>query len=325
MLAHRLRALVGSIVLVAVPLVASAQGIYPSKSLRVLVGARAGGATDLVARLVGEQLARQLGQSVNVENRDGDGGNLAAETAAKAVPDGYTLFVGAAGTMTINPFVYADLPFDPLADFAPVTQLTALPLVLVVHPSVPAKNLKEFVAWAKSAVRPASYGSHGHGTQAHLAGEMLKSMAGIDLVHVPYQGTEPALADLLGGRVAATFDRIAPSLPHLRAGRLVAIGVTTARRSSVAPGIPTLAESGVPGYEATGWHGLFVPAGTPKEIVDRLNAETIRALAAPELAEELARHGIEPAPSTPAQLGAMVRSELDRWRETARAAGIRPR
>jgi tripartite-type tricarboxylate transporter receptor subunit TctC len=198
-------------------------------------------------------------------------------------------------------------------------------MVMVVHPSVPAKNLKEFVAWTKSAPGRASYGSRGHGTQTHLAGEMLKSMTGIEWLHVPYDDAEPAMDDLLGGRISAMFDRIGPSLRHLRSGRLVAIGVTAARRSPVAPEIPTLAESGAPGYEATTWHALFAPAGTPKEIVERLHAETAAALAAPALMERLALHGIEPVSSTPEQLGALVRAELDRWRETVQAAGIRPR
>jgi len=318
------RALLVAAALTTLPLAVSAQASYPSKPIRLLVGVPPGGTTDLVARLVGDQLTKQLGQTVIIDNRGGAGGNIAAEAVAKSAADGYTLFLGPVGTMTINPFVYAKMPFDTMKDFSPISQLTSLPIVMVVNPSVPAKNLKEFIAFAKAKPGEASFASGGNGTQTHLAGEMLKTMAGIEMIHVPYKGTAPAMVDLLGGRVSAMFDQIATALPHIRAGKLVAIGVTTAKRASVAPDIPTLAESGVPGYEATTWHGLFAPAGTPKEVIARLNAETVKALTAPELVEKFKANGVDPVSSSPEEFGAFVQAELNRWRDAVKAAGLKP-
>lgn len=297
---------------------------YPTKPIRLLVGVPPGGTTDLVARVVGDQLSRQMGQPVIIDNRGGAGGNIAAEFVAKSPPDGYTLFLGPVGTMTINPFVYAKMPFDTMRDFAPISQLTSLPIVMVVNPSIPAKNVREFVVFAKAKPGEASFASGGNGTQTHLAGEMFKSMTGIEMVHVPYKGTAPAMVDLLGGRVSAMYDQIATAMPHIKAGKLVAIGVTTAKRSSIAPEIPTIAESGVPGYEATTWHGLFAPAGTPKDIIAKLNAEVVKALNSPEVIEKFKANGVDPVPSSPEQFSAFVQSELNRWRDAVKAAGLKP-
>jgi len=313
------------LVLLALPALASAQsGPYPNRPIRLLVGVPPGGTTDLVARVVGDQLSKQIGQPIIIENRGGAGGNIAAEAVAKSPPDGYTLFLGPVGTMTINPFVYAKMPFDTMRDFAPISQLSSLPIVMVINPSVPAKNVKEFIAFAKANPGTASFASGGNGTQTHLAGEMFKTMTGVEMIHVPYKGTAPAMVDLLGGRVSAMYDQIATAMPHIKAGKLVAIGVTTAKRSAIAPEIPTIAESGVPGYEATTWHGLFAPAGTPKDVIDKLNAEVVKALNSPDVIEKFKANGIDPVSSTPQQFGAFVQSELDRWRSAVKAAGIKP-
>lgn len=314
------------LMLLAIPVPALAQGgaAYPTKPIRLLVGVPPGGTTDLVARLVGDQLGRQLGQPIVIENRGGAGGNIAAEAVAKSPADGYTLFLGPVGTMAINPSVYAKMPFDTMRDFAPISQLTSLPIVMVVHPSVPAKNLQEFIAFAKAKPGQASFASGGNGTQTHLAGELLKSMTGIEMIHVPYKGTAPAMVDLLGGRVSAMFDQIATALPHVQSGKLVAIGVTTAKRSAVAPNIPTIAESGLPGFEVATWHGLFAPAGTPREIIAKLNVEVVKALNAPELVEKFKANGVDPVSSTPEQFGAFVQAELTRWNGAVKAAGLKP-
>ena len=314
-----------TLALLVAPVLAIAQaGAYPSKPIRLLVGVPPGGTTDLVARLVGAQLSKQMGQAIIVDNRGGAGGNIAADAVAKSEPDGYTLFLGPVGTMTINPFVYAKMPFDTMRDFAPISQLTSLPIVMVVNPSVPAKDLKEFILLAKSKPGYLSFASGGSGTQTHLAGEMLKAMTGIDMVHIPYKGTAPAMVDLLGGQVSAMFDQIATALPYIRSGKLVALGVTTAKRSSVAPEIPTLAEGGVQSYEATTWHGLLAPAGTPKDVILKLNAEVVKALRAPELLEKFKANGVDAVSSSPEQFGAMLQSELSRWRDAVKAAGVKP-
>jgi len=321
---YRRRDFLAALALATLPLCGRTQGSYPSRPVKLLVGVPPGGTTDLVARVVGDQLARQLGQPIVIENRGGAGGNIAAEAAAKSAADGHTLFLGPVGTMTINPFVYAKMPFDTQRDFVAISQLTSLPIVMVVHPGVPAKNLREFIAYARARPGQASFASGGNGTQTHLAGEMLKSMTGIDMLHVPYKGTSPAMVDLLAGRVTAMFDQIATALPHIRSGKLVAIGVTTARRAPVAPEIPTLAESGAPGFDATTWHGLFAPAGTPREIISRLNAEVVKALGNAELIERFKANGVDPVSSSPEQFAAMVQAELDRWRDAVKAAGLKP-
>ena len=309
----------------AFPLAASAQAsAYPNKPVRVVVGVPPGGATDLVARLVAEQLSKQTGQQFVVDNRGGAGGNIGAENVAKSPPDGYTLFIGPIGTMAINPFVYAKMPFDSVKDFAPISQLTSIPIVMAVNPSVPAKDVREFIAYAKANPGKVNFGSGGNGTQSHISGVMLNSLAGIDMTHIPYKGNGPAMVDLLAGRVSVMFDQISSALPHIRAGKLNAIGVTTAKRSAVAPDIPTLAETGLPTFEATTWHGLLAPAGTPRDIVAKLNAETVKALSSPELIEKFKANGIDPVSSSPEQFAALIKSELQRWGDVVKAAGVKP-
>ncbi len=297
---------------------------YPAKPIRLVVGVPPGGATDVVARIAGKKLAEQLGQPVVVDNRGGAGGNIGAEIVAKSPPDGYTLFLAVIGTMAINPSIYREMPFDPLRDFAPISQLTSMPQVLLVNPSVPAKNVQEFIAYAKAHPGQLTFASGGVGTATHLAGELFKKMSGTELVHVAYKGNGPAMTDLIGGRVSAMFDQVATGLPHARSGKLRALGVTTAERSPAAPDIPTIAESGLPGYAVTTWHGLVAPAGTPPAILERLHDEVVKALASAEVRDLFAKNGIDPLTSTPQQFGAFMKAEIEKWRATVKAAGIEP-
>ena len=304
------------------PVMAFAQS-YPQKPLRIVVGVPAGGTTDVVARLVGQKLGEQLGQQVVIDNRGGAGGNIGAELVAKSPPDGYTLFLATIGTMTINPSLYRKMPFDTLRDFAAISQLTSMPQLLVVHPSVPVKTVKELIAYAKGRPGQLNFASGGSGTAIHLAGELFKTMAGVDIVHVAYKGGGPAMTDLLGGQVSLMFDQILTALPHARSGRLRALGVTTEKRSPAAPQIPTLSEAGLPGYAVTTWHGLLAPAGTPGEIVNRLNGETAKALATPDIRDRFAVQGVDPVASTPGEFAAMMKAELDKWRKVIAASGTK--
>ncbi len=296
---------------------------YPQKPVRLVVGVPAGGTTDVVARLVGQKLGEQLAQQVVIENRGGAGGNIGAELVAKAPPDGYTLFLATIGTMTINPSLYSRMPFDTLRDFAAISQLTSMPQLLVVHPSVPVKSVKELIAYAKSRPGQLNFASGGAGTAIHLAGELFKTMAGVEMVHVAYKGSAPAMTDLIGGQVTVMFDQILTALPHVQSGKLRALGVTTEQRSPAAPQIPTIAEAALPGYAVTTWHGLLAPAGTPREIVNRLSSETARALQSPDIRDRFAAQGVDPIASTPEQFAAMMKSELEKWRKVIAAAGTR--
>ena len=297
---------------------------FPAKPLRLVVGVPPGGTTDIVARAVGQKLSEQLGQPVVIDNRGGAGGNIGAEAVAKSPPDGYTLFLATIGTMAINQLLYKEMPFDTMRDFAPVSQLTSMPQVMVIHPSIPATTAQEFVAHAKRPGVQLNFGSGGTGTATHLAGELFAHMAGIKMSHVPYKGNGPAMTDLLGGRVSAMYDQIVTALPHVRTGKLRALGVTTATRAAIAPEIPTLAEAGLKGYEVTTWHGLLAPAGTPAPILVRLSQEVARALQSPEVTQRFAANGAEPVASTPAQFGDFMRAEIRKWTDTVRAAGLTP-
>jgi tripartite-type tricarboxylate transporter receptor subunit TctC len=309
------------LMLVAVPVLAIAADAYPNRPIRLLVGVPPGGANDLVARVVAQQLGEQLGQSIVVENRGGAGGNIAADYVAKSPPDGYTLFLSVIGTMAINPSLYPSLPFDSMRDFATISQLTSMPNVMLVHPSIPAKTVKEFIAYAKEHPGKINFASGGSGTATHLAAELFKTMAGIDMVHVPYKGNGPATIDLLSGRVAVMFDQIATALPNVRDGRLRALGVSTASRSPAAPDLPTIAESGLPGYDVTTWHGLVAPAGTPRPIIERLHDEVVKALASPAVRDKFAAAGIVPVSSTPEEFAAFTQAEINRWRGVVKASG----
>ena len=297
--------------------------VYPSKPIRLIVPFAAGGGNDNVARLVGKRLADSLGQPVVIDNRPGAGGVLGAELAAKAAPDGYTLFLGGVGSHAINPNLHEKLPYDPIRDFAPVALLAQAPLVLVVHPSVPAGSFPEFVAYARANPGRLNFASNGNGSSSQLAAVMFDSMAGVDMVHVPYKGLSPALADLLSGQVQLMFSSVVAILPHIKAGKLRGLAVTGARRLASMPELPTIAESGFPGYEASSWYGILAPAGTPREIVAKLNAELSKALEQPEVRSSLLAEGAEPAGGSPERFAAHIRSEKERLGKLIRDAKIR--
>jgi tripartite-type tricarboxylate transporter receptor subunit TctC len=299
---------------------ASAESDYPNRPITLIVPFPAGGQSDLIARLVTAKMTPKLGQQIVVENRGGAGGNIAAGAAARAEPDGYTLFLGFVGTHGMNPALYKKLPYDPVEDFAPISLLNITPLVLEVHPDFPAKTVQELIDLAKANPGEFSYASSGNGTPIHLSGELFKSMVGIDLVHVPYKGAAPALVDVIGGHVPIMFDNLAPSLEHIRSGKLRALGVTTKERAPSMPDLPTIAET-VPGFETYSWNALFAPAGTPKEIIDQLNAAALAALADPEVTAKLKELSIKAVGSTPEELAAHVQAELTRWAPIVKASG----
>ncbi len=296
---------------------------YPQKPVRLIVGFPPGGATDVVARLVGQKLGEQLGQQFVVDNRGGADGNIGAELVAKAPPDGYTLMLATIGTMTINPSLHRKMPFDTLRDFAAISQVTSLPQLLVVHPSVPAKTVSDLIAYAKSRPGQLNFASGGSGSAIHLAGELFKMMSKVDMVHIPYKGSAPAMTDLLSGQVSLMFDQILTALPHVKNGKLRALGVTTEKRSPAAPHIPTISEAALPGYSVATWHGLVAPTATPRTIVQRLSAETAKALQSAEIRDRFSAQGVEPVSSTPEQFAAMMKSELEKWRTVIAASGAK--
>lgn len=297
--------------------------VYPAKPIRLIVPFAAGGGNDNVARLVGKRLADSLGQPVVVDNRPGAGGAVGAELAAKAPPDGYTLFLGGVGSHAINPNLHPKLAYDPIRDFAPVELLAKAPLILVVHPSVPVHNIAEFIAYARANPGRLNYASNGNGSSSQLAAVMFDSMAGIDMVHVPYKGLAPALADLLSGQVQLMFSSVVAILPHIKAGKLRGLAVTGAKRLASLPELPTIAEAGLPGYEASSWYGILAPAGTPRDIVAKLNAELAKALDQPEVRASLIAEGAEPAGGSPEQFAAHIRTEKERLGKIIRDANIR--
>lgn len=308
--------------LCALPLVAAAQP-YPSKPIRFVVPYPAGGPLDAVARLLGQKVSESMKQPVIVENKAGAGGNIGADAVAKSPGDGYTILMGAVATHAINPTLYAHIPYDPIRDFIPVTQVASTPNVLVVNPSVPAANVKEFIAYARANPGKLNFGSGSTGSAGHLAGELFKTLAGVDMTHVPYKGAAPAMNDLIGGQIQLMFDNLASALGQVRAGRVRALAVTTARRTTLAPDLPTIAESGLPGFDINTWFGIFVPANTPREIVDRLHDEFTRALAAPDVREKMLSLGAEPVGSTPAEFAAYIRAEAEKYARVIKASGAK--
>ncbi len=308
--------------LCAAPLLAIGQS-YPTKPIRFIVPFPAGGAGDLVIRALAQKMSENWGQAVVLDNRSGASGALGLQIAARAAPDGHTLALGTASTHSINPALHRDLPYDPIKDFTPIASLIVIPNVLVAHPSVPARSLQELIQLARAKPGQLSYASNGTGTSSHMAGELLKRAAGIQLLHVPYKGAGIAVNDVLGGHVQLLFGAVATSLPHVQAGKLRALAVTGAQRSSVAPNVPTVAESGFPGFEVVQWFGAFAPAGTPRHIVVKLNAELNRAMRLPDVQEGFARQGFETRPATPEQFAAYVKSELEKWSRVIKEAGIR--
>jgi tripartite-type tricarboxylate transporter receptor subunit TctC len=315
--------------LAAVALLALACGTalaqaYPNRPLRIVVPFAAGaGVLDIMARLVGQHLGASLGQQVVIDNRPGAGGIVGAEVVAKAEPDGYTLLMGNTA-LVVSPYLYAKLPFEPLADFVPVTLVNSAPLLLVVHPSVPVQSVKELIAYAKARPGQLNYGSGGVGSTPYLATELLKAMAGIDVVHVPYKGGAPALADLVAGQLTFMIENVPGTMPLVKSGKLRALAITSARRSPLAPDLPTMAEAGVPGYEMVGWNGIFVAKGTPAEIVTRLNSDLAKVLRLPDVKQQVATLGAEPGGDSTAAFGAFVKAESARWGGIIKERGIRP-
>jgi tripartite-type tricarboxylate transporter receptor subunit TctC len=301
---------------------ADAADVYPSRPVRMIVAVPPGGPADILARLVGPKLTEALGQTVVIDNRPGANGNIAYEMAARAVPDGYTFVLVAAG-VTINPSLYREVRYDPVRDFAAITHGVSVPNILVVHPSVPAASVSELVALAKSRQGKLAFASAGNGTSGHLALELFKQRAGIDVVHVPYKGGGPALAELLAGQVQALFSLALAATQQVKAGKVRALAISSGKRSVVAPDLPTVAEAGFPGYEVVGWFGWLAPAKTPRAIVARLNTETVKALNAPDVRQRLLSQSTEPVGNSQQAFGAFLKSERDKWAGVIRRAGIK--
>jgi len=295
---------------------------YPNKQIRMIVPFAAGGPTDAIARSIGQKLAVTWNQAVIVDNRPGAGGNIGTELAAKSPADGYTLFIGTVAN-AINQSLFAKLPFDFVRDFAPVTQNYVTGLILAVHPSLPVKSVKELIALAKARPGELAYSSSGVGGTPHLSGELFNTLAGVKMVHVPYKGSAPAMADLLGGHVQLTFDNMLTVLPQVKAGKLHGLAVTLPARSPLAPELPTVAESGLAGFEVKSWNGVVVPTGTPKDIIARLNGEIVRILRAPDLREKFLLQGVELVPTTPEEFGAFIRQDIAKWAKVIQVSGAR--
>jgi len=304
-------------------LAGTASGQYPTKPVRFIVPSAAGGGTDIIARAISLKLSESLGQQFVVDNRPGAGQMIGIELAARSPADGHTILM-AASTLAINPIMYKKVPYDPLRDFAPITQAATLANVIVVHPSLPVKSIAELIAYAKQRPGQLNFASAGIGTSPQMSIELLKSMAGIDMVHIPYKGTAPGVVDLLAGQVLVMAPNALTALPHIKAGKLRALAVTSARRSEGLPDVPTVAESGLPGYDSTQWYGVLAPAGTPRDIVARLHDEIVRALRDAEVGKRLAADGAEPVGSSPEEFAAFIKSESEKWAKVAQAAGIKP-
>lgn len=306
----------------AQPAFSQSASTYPNKPIHIIVTFTSGGAPDILGRLIGDKLSAAWGQSVIVENKPGAGGNIGADYVAKSAPDGYNIVVGTVGTHAINGALYQNMPYDMTRDFAPVTLLASTPNMLVVNNNVPAKNLKEFIDLGKKEGKM-TFASSGSGTSIHVSGELFKTMTGIDMQHIPYKGRASAIPDLLGGRVTMMFDNMPSSLPLVREGKLRALGVTSAKRSPAAPDIPTIAESGLPGFEAVSWFALFAPANTPRPIVDKLQAEVSKILKMPDVSKKLMDLGLEPSGSTPDELAAYQKTEIAKWSKVVKDSGAK--
>lgn len=305
----------------AYALAAGAQN-YPTKPVRIVVPFPAGGGVDLTARTVGQKLTDYLGQQVVIDNRAGAAGTIGAEHVAKSAPDGYTLLVAGPGSVAVAPLLFPKLGYNPLKDLAPITMLVTMPYIIVAHPSVPAKNAAELITLAKANPGKLNMASGGAGTGQHLAGEFFNVLAGIKMIHIPYKGTAPAIADIMGGHADLTFSD--PSvLPQLQAGRLKVLGVSGTKRYPPLPNVPTVNESGLPGFDALNWYPLMAPAGTPRDLVMKLNTEAIKALNSPDVREKLMAQGLIPAPMSPEQLGQFIREDYERWARVIKAANVK--
>jgi tripartite-type tricarboxylate transporter receptor subunit TctC len=295
---------------------------YPARPMRFLVGFPPGGTSDILARTIGQKLADAVGQQVVIENRPGAGGNIGAEAAAKSAPDGYTIFMSTT-SQAISVSLYSKLNYDLVRDFAPVIQAVNYTNLLVVHPSLPVKSVKELIALAKAKPGQLNYGTAGNGTPPHMTGELFKSYTGVNLQHVPYKGGAPAIADLLGGQITIMFDNVPPLLPHVQAGKMRPLAVTSLKRISVLRDVPTLDEAGLKGFDSVAWNGVLAPAGTPKEIVARLNAEILRILGMPDVRERLSSQGADPVGGTPEQFAALIRDEIRKWAKVVKDSGAK--
>jgi len=307
----------------AAPALSAQAQSYPNKPIRLICPFPPGGAVDIASRSVAQALSQQLGQPVTVDNRPGAGGNIGAEIVAKAAPDGYTLLMATSNILAINPALYSKVPFDSLKDFAPVSMVVSLNNVLVLNPNVPYKSVQEVIAAARAQPGKLTYASSGNGTSIHLSGELFKSMAGVDMLHIPYKGSAPAVTDLLAGQVNMMFDNIPSSLPHIKAGKLRALAVTGSKRASSLPDLPTIAEAAIPGYESYVWFGVVAPAGTPPEVIKRLNAELAKAAVTPEFRDRLTGQGYDVLSTSPEQMTASIRSEMAKWGKIVKASGAK--
>jgi tripartite-type tricarboxylate transporter receptor subunit TctC len=296
---------------------------YPAKAVRMVVPYPPGGGTDIVGRIVAQKLSETLGQQVVVDNRGGATGSIGAELVAKSAPDGYTLLMGNIAPNSINVSLQPKLPYDPVADFAPVSLVAATPNILVVHPSLPVKTVKELIALARARPGQLNYPSAGVGSSSHLAGELLAILTGIKIAHIPYKGGGPAMIDTISGEMQMMFATMPAAMPHVKSERVRPVAVTTARRSQTLPQLPTIAETGVKGYEASTWYGVLAPARTPRAIVERLHGETVKILGTPDIRERLGAQGFEPAGSTPEEFAAYIKSEIAKWSKVIRTAGIK--
>jgi len=299
------------------------KGAYPTKPIRLIVPLTAGGPTDILARIIAVPLAEPLGQQVIVDNRPGAGGNIGAEIAAKSPADGYTLFMGTSGPLSINSSLYPRLAFDPLRDFAPVILTASAPFIVIAHPSVAANTMKELIALAKAKPGQLNYGSV-PGSASHLSTELFKMTAGVNIVHIPYKGAAPATTDVMAGQIQLSFASTPGSIPVVKAGKVKALGVTSARRIAKLPDVPTVAEAALAGYEASVWYGVVAPAGTPRDIVQRLNTEIARIVADPVQRERMVAGDFEPTTSTPEQFAAFIKSETVKWGKVVKASGAKP-
>ena len=321
---HCLELLLGaSMVALAAFAFGQAPAAYPTKPIRLVVPFPPGGATDILAREVAKHLTDAWGQSVVVDNRPGAGGNIGSELVAKSPPDGYTLEMGTVGTHAINTSLYSKMPYDHIKDFVPVILVAGVPNVLEVNPSVPVNSVQELIAYAKANPGKLNFASSGSGTSIHLSGELFKVMAGVQMTHIPYKGSAPALADLIGGQVQLMFDNLPPSLPQIKAGKLRALAVTSATRAPALPDVPTVAEAGLPGFEASSWFGVLAPAGTPPAIVTKLNAEIAKWLTTPEAKEKLASVGANIAGGTPEDFARHIQAETAKWAKVVKESGAK--
>ena len=318
------RLLAGALIALAAGAAAAQQAApWPSKPIRYIVPFAPGGTTDILARVVGEKLSAALGQQVVVENKAGQGGSLGSAEHARAAPDGYTIGGGTISSHGINATLYDKLPYDPVTSFAPITLYATQPNVLLVHPSVPAKDVREFIQLLKSNPDKYSFGSAGTGTSQHISGEMFKTIAGVKMQHIPYRGSGQMLPELLGGTLPVAFDNVASAIPHIKAGKLRALAVTTAQRSAVVPDVPTLAESGLAGYELSSWQAVFAPAGTPKPVIDRLYAEISKILQMPDVQKRLSDLGLDLSGMPPQQLEALVKADVPRLGKIVKDSGAK--